>query len=70
MKIDIQDHTGELASTIAFEDTGSTILGNNAKDFHLLSSDPKLIKENVSRALWTDHIFTLSVKTETFKEVP
>ena len=70
LKIDIQDHTGELASTVAFEDAGSTILGNNAKDFYLLSSDPELIKEIVSRALWTDHIFTLSVKTKTFKEVP
>eukprot|EP00253_Pinus_taeda_P024392 PITA_24392 len=70
LKIDIQDHTGELASTVAFEDEGSTILGNNAKDFYLLSSDPELIKEIVSRALWTDHIFTLSVKIETFKEVP
>eukprot|EP00253_Pinus_taeda_P012080 PITA_12080 len=70
LKIDIQDHTGELASTVTFKDAGSTILGNNAKDFYLLSSDPKLIKEIVSRALWTDHIFTLSVKTETFKELP
>eukprot|EP00253_Pinus_taeda_P005195 PITA_05195 len=40
LKIDIQDDTGELASTVAFEDAGSSILGNNAKDFYLLSSDP------------------------------
>jgi len=70
LKIDIQDHTSELASTISFEDVGSTILGNNSKDFYLLSSDPELIKEIVSKALWTDHIFTLSVKTENFNGLP
>jgi len=70
LKIGIQDHTSELDSTVAFEDMGSTILGNNAKEFYLLSSDPDLIKEIVSKALWTDHIFTLSVKTETFKGIP
>ena len=70
LKIDIQDHTGELSSTVAFEDVGSTILGNNAKDFYLLSSDPNLIKEIVSKALWAYHIFTLSVKTKTFKGIP
>jgi len=70
LKIDIQDHTSELASTIAFKYAGSTILGNNSKDFYLLSSNPELVKEIISKALWIDHIFTLSVKTETFKEVP
>jgi len=58
---------GELASTIAFKDMGSTILGNNAKDFYLLSSHLDMIKEIVSKALWTNHIFTLLVKTETFR---
>ena len=70
LKIDIEDHTGELASTVAFEDMGSTILGINAKDFYLLSSNLDLIREIVSKALWMDHTFTLSVKTETFKELP
>ena len=70
LKIDIQDHTGQFLSIVSFEDTASTILGVNAKDFYLLSEDPDVIKEIVSKSLWTDHIFTLSVKTETFRDIP
>ena len=70
LKIDVQDHTGQLLSTVAFEEAASTILGVNAKDLYLLSEDPDVIKEIVSKALWTDHIFTLSVKTETFRDIP
>ena len=70
LKIYAQDHTGQLLSTVAFEEAASTILGVSAKDFYLLSEDPDVIKEIVSKALWTYHIFTLSVNTETFKGIP
>jgi hypothetical protein len=44
-------------------------MGINAKDLHLLSFEPDSIKEIVSKVECKQHLFTLSVKMETFKDI-
>ena len=69
LKIDLQDHTGEILSSIAFEDVASSLMGITSTDLHLMSLESDAIEEIVSKVQFTQHLFTLSAKQETFQDI-
>ncbi|XP_024170311.1 replication protein A 70 kDa DNA-binding subunit E [Rosa chinensis] len=70
LNLQIQDHTG-IAWVTAFQEAGEEIMGITAKDFHNLKyemQDEDKVAEIVRRVLFTEFVFKLKIKEETFSD--
>ncbi|XXG75497.1 hypothetical protein AAC387_Pa08g0052 [Persea americana] len=70
LQLQIQDHTG-LTWLTAFQECGEEIMGISAKDLYLLKyeeQDDTKFSEIIRRVLFTQYIFKLKVKEETYSD--
>ncbi|KAL5973296.1 Replication protein A 70 kDa DNA-binding subunit C [Asimina triloba] len=70
LQLQIQDHTG-LTWVTAFQESGEEIMGVPAKELYLLKyeeQDDTKFGEIVRRVLFTQYLFKLKVKEETFSD--
>ncbi|XP_077238134.1 replication protein A 70 kDa DNA-binding subunit E-like [Tasmannia lanceolata] len=70
LQFQIQDHTGFTAVT-AFQESGEEIMGISAKDLYLLKyeeQDDGKFEEIIRGVLFTQYLFKLKVKEETFND--
>lgn len=65
----MHDHTGLLKKCHNFDDAATKLMGVQAKDLFILSTDLGSIHELHSRASCHHFLFTLSVKTDNFNGV-
>ncbi|KAF8378985.1 hypothetical protein HHK36_028411 [Tetracentron sinense] len=70
LQFQIQDHTG-LTWVTAFQECGEEIMGVSAKDLYYLKfeeQDDEKFGEIIHRVLFTQYLFKLKVKEETFSD--
>ncbi|XP_077234828.1 replication protein A 70 kDa DNA-binding subunit A-like [Tasmannia lanceolata] len=70
LQLQIQDHTG-LTWVTAFQESGEEIMGISAKDLYMLKyeeQDDVKFGEIIRKILFTQYLFKLKVKEETFSD--